>query len=73
MGEKIKDGLVVFYVKDGKLLPIAMNEEELQLINVMIGGILGTVKVINKPLGKAFNLLDEKQEDDYAHRRDDKK
>ena len=34
------DGLVMFYMKDGKVKPIALNEDQYNMLDVTIGAII---------------------------------
>lgn len=56
----IKDGsLVLFYVKDQKLYPIAMTESEFNLLQ-LLGKTFEPIKVINKPQGNVVDLKEVK-------------
>ena len=54
----MEDGFVLFYVKDNKVLPVLLTEQQHEMFNIVIPNMLGgeTVKVIDKPQGEAFNL-----------------
>ncbi len=58
----MNDGFVVFYVKDGIGYPVAMNEEQLTMINIVCEGIFKPqVTIIDKPIGKLENLIKTKK------------
>lgn len=49
----MKDGFVVFYVKDDIGYPVAMNEGQLTMINIVCEGLFKPkVTIIDKPIGK---------------------
>jgi hypothetical protein len=55
----MRDGLILMYVKEGEVFPVAMTEEQYEMIQLMGGSILnGKIRLINEPQGKATNLLD---------------
>lgn len=52
------DGLVLFYVKNGNVYPVAVNKEEMETLDIMIGKIItrlapmtgipiGTIELLN--------------------------
>ncbi|HZK52635.1 MAG TPA: hypothetical protein VFC84_00305 [Desulfosporosinus sp.] len=57
----MKDGLVLFYVKDGTILPVALTQEQSDTFDMLMGIMPGTIRVIDKPQGTAINLMDEKK------------
>lgn len=58
----MKDGFVVFYVKDDIGYPVAMNEEQLTMINIVCEGIFKPkVTIIDNPIGKIENLIKTKK------------
>ena len=57
----MKDGLVLFYVKDGIILPVALTQEQGDVFDMLMNIMPGTVRVINKPQGTAINLMAEKR------------
>lgn len=58
----MKDGFVVFYVKDEIGYPVAMNEEQLNMINFVCDGLFKPqVTLIDKPIGKVENLIKTKK------------
>jgi hypothetical protein len=59
-GERMNDGLILMYVKDNEIYPVAMTEEQIKLLQY-IGYMFEPIKVINQLQGKAVNLLDEKK------------
>jgi hypothetical protein len=52
---KIPDGLVLFYCKDGELYPIAMSQEQLDMLQFLCK-VFEPIKVIKKPQGQAVDL-----------------
>lgn len=54
---KVPDGVVLMYVKDGELYPIAMTEEQWQMLQLTANAIASPIKVINKSIGTAINLI----------------
>lgn len=58
------DGLILMYVKNGTLYPIAMTQEQHDLLQFVVPTAIlnGKVKVIaDKPQGKAINLISTKE------------
>lgn len=57
----MKDGLILMYVKDGTIYPIAMTSEQLDVLQILGGAVFDgePVIVINKPQGKAVDVMDE--------------
>jgi hypothetical protein len=53
----MKDGLVLFYCKDGVIFiyPIALNEDQQQTLEFM-SHLFAPIKIINKPQGPAIYL-----------------
>lgn len=57
----MKDGFVVFYVKEEIGYPVAMTEEQLTMINIVCEGLFKPqVTIIDKPIGKVENLIKQK-------------
>ncbi|NFM72479.1 hypothetical protein FDB95_12940 [Clostridium botulinum] len=54
-----KDGLALVYVKNGEVYPIALNEEQLEILDITLGISLKEIKLINKPIGKVINLIEK--------------
>jgi hypothetical protein len=54
-----KDGLALVYAKDGIVYPIALNEEQLEILDITLGMSLKEIKLINKPIGKVINLIEK--------------
>ncbi|MCW6059747.1 hypothetical protein LAV35_03755 [Clostridium sporogenes] len=59
MADGKKDGLALVYAKDGIVYPIALNEEQLEILNITLGMSLKEIKLINKPIGKVINLIEK--------------
>ena len=56
----MQDGLVLMYVKDGVVYPVALTEEEYATLQ-MLGQVFNPVTVItDKPQGEALNLTRKK-------------
>ena len=56
----MKDGMILFYVKDDEVLPVAMNREQLQMLQTVLPIIFGEepIQVVKKSQGKAENLME---------------
>ncbi|MED1665690.1 hypothetical protein [Brevibacillus laterosporus] len=54
----IKDGLVLFYVKNEMIYPVALTEEQQEAFELMQFLMKGTLHVIDKPTAKAVDLMD---------------
>lgn len=57
----MKDGMILFYVKDNEVLPVAMSNEQLESLQMMLMVIFGDepIKVIkNKSQGTVENLME---------------
>ncbi|HCL4455109.1 TPA: hypothetical protein N2D10_003135 [Clostridium botulinum] len=60
MSDGTKDGLALFYIKDKKAYPIALNEEQLEMLDITLSMCLKEIKLINKPIGgDVTNLLEK--------------
>ncbi|WP_092330363.1 hypothetical protein [Desulfosporosinus hippei] len=55
----MKDGLVLFYIKDEVILPVALTEEQNQTFEMLMSIMPGTITVVDKPQGRAINLTDQ--------------
>lgn len=55
-------GLVLMYVQDGELYPVAMTENQYQMLQMLAPAIFGDnpIKVINQSQGKITNLAEGK-------------
>jgi len=58
--KQLEDGLILMYIKDGKIYPIAMSQEQYDLLQVL-GKAFEPIKVIDKPQGEAVNLVGTKE------------
>ncbi|MCO1599867.1 hypothetical protein [Desulfosporosinus nitroreducens] len=63
----MKDGLVLLYVKDDAILPVALTEEQNQTFEILMGAMPGTIRVVNNPQGSAINLMDQLRGKEVAH------
>lgn len=55
--KKVKDGLYLFYVKDEQIYPIAVSEENWDMLQLLGNAIAGNpIKVIDKPMGYVERL-----------------
>lgn len=55
--KKVKDGLYLFYVKDEQVYPIAISEENWNMLQLLGNTIAGNpIKAIDKPIGYAERL-----------------
>ena len=54
----MKDGFVLFYVKDDEVLPVAMNQDQMDAFQFLAPLAFAgeEIKVINKSQGKIENL-----------------
>ena len=58
LSDGVKDGIVIMYCKDGTIYPVGLKQEQLEMLDLSLGIFFqGTLKVINKPLGKVSNLM----------------
>ena len=56
----MKDGLVLMYVKDNTIYPVALTQEQLDTFEMIQQLLPQPIRVINnKPLGKAINLVEK--------------
>jgi hypothetical protein len=54
----MKDGFILMYVKDGVIYPVALTEEQLEVVRLLVKAVPGTVTIIkDKPQGDAVNLV----------------
>ncbi|MGG0754946.1 hypothetical protein [Brevibacillus laterosporus] len=54
----IKDGLVLLYVKNETIYPIALTKEQYEAFEVMQFLMSGALHVIDKPMAKVNNLME---------------
>jgi hypothetical protein len=54
------DGVVLMYVKDDVLYPVAMTQEQYDILQ-FTAKLFEPLKIIDQPQGKVVNLLDEKK------------
>lgn len=54
------NGFILFYVKDNQVLPVAMNQEKLDLLQSVIPVVFkGEIpQIVNKPMGEVENLYE---------------
>ena len=52
----MKDGIVVMYCKNDTIYPVALTQEQDDMIQLIVPATLGTVKVIDAPQGSVVNL-----------------
>ena len=52
----MEDQLVLMYVKDGNIHPVAMTGEQQQMLQ-LLGKTFEPIKVIKEPIGEAVNLI----------------
>lgn len=53
----MKDQPVLFYCKDGVLYPVALNNEQQEMLNVICQVFSPLPVVIDQPQGKVVNLI----------------
>lgn len=56
----MKDGVVLFYCKEDTLYPVALNESEYNMLQMMVKAF-EPLKIIDKPQGKTVDLSKEKR------------
>lgn len=56
----MKDGVVLFYCKDGVLYPVALTEEQNSMLQ-LTAKIFEPLQVVNIPQGPAINLTDKRE------------
>lgn len=56
------DGLVLMYCKDGVIYPVALTQEQIEMLDMGIGMFIqGKLNVISdKPIGKIINHFENK-------------
>ena len=53
------DGIVIMYVKDGVVYPVALKKDQIEFIDFSIGMMFGKLSVItDHPQGKIKDLLE---------------
>lgn len=55
----MEDGVALMYIKDGVLYPVALTEEQNEVLQ-FTAKLFEPIKVVNKPQGKAINLLERR-------------
>lgn len=55
----VSDGLYLVYVKDGQLYPVILTQEEWDTLQFTANLVSNPIKVLEKPLGTAFNYIKE--------------
>jgi hypothetical protein len=58
-GGEMKDGVALMYIKDGILYPVALTQEQYDILQ-FTARLFEPLKIIDKPQGKAVNLLNKK-------------
>lgn len=65
LAAKIKDGLVLMYVKDNIIYPVALTQEQVNVFEVIQQVLPQPIKVMtNMPIGEAINLAKENKNND---------
>lgn len=55
--DQVQDGLYMFYVKDTEIYPIAMDDDQWNLLQALGNTIAGfPIKVFKEPMGKVERL-----------------
>ena len=55
--KEIRDGLYLFYIKEQKIYPVGLTEEQWSLLQTLGNTIAGDpVRIINKIIGDAIHL-----------------
>lgn len=52
----MKDGLVLFYMKNGTLYPVLMSKEQLKVFEIVQKLLPQPIQVLDKPQGKVENI-----------------
>lgn len=56
----MKDGVVLFYCKDGVLYPVVLTDEQNSMLQ-FTAKLFEPLKVVNIPQGPAINLTDKRE------------
>lgn len=59
----MKDGVILMYVKDGVIYPVAMTESEWTVLQLLAKSVEPLKVVFDQPQGKAVNLKAKKEEE----------
>lgn len=58
MEEKLNDGIVLMYLKDGVIYPTALSNEQRKMLEMMVASVCNPLHVLfDFPQGSAENLL----------------
>lgn len=58
----VPDGIVLMYVRDGVIYPVALEQEQYDILSTVVASF-GPLKVVDQPQGKAVNLRGAKDDD----------
>ncbi|WP_461206902.1 hypothetical protein [Clostridium sp. DL1XJH146] len=58
MSDGKTDGVIIMYCKDGQIYPVALNKDDLEMLDLSLGICLKEIKLINSPLGESVNLFE---------------
>lgn len=62
MSDGTSNGIVIFYMKGGKLYPVALDKRQIDNLNLTLGATLNEINVINAPLNtEVGNILGKKE------------
>ena len=57
----MQDGLILMYVKDDTVYPVAITQEQYDMLQIVVPGAVldGKINLIDKPQGQAINLIEK--------------
>lgn len=71
MGNKpLEDGIYPVYVKDGTIYPLGLTAEQKEMFDFYMKVMPGTLTAINKPMGRAINVVDVLKAEKEVHGND---
>lgn len=64
----MNDGLALFYIKNNTVYPVILSTEQNEALQFMANVITGgePLKVLDKPMGEAYNLVDRMKEEKHG-------
>lgn len=57
----MKDGIVLFYNMGGTLYPVALTQQQQQILEITAGLFSPLTVVKDQPIGKVVNLLEDRR------------
>jgi hypothetical protein len=61
----MKDGVALFYIKDGILYPVSLTEEQYEILQITASLFSPLTIVTDKPQGQAVNLLSKGETNEH--------